>query len=115
MFQKKTHTKDPENKMREPYFALSNNAKYRGDLQINNSSKQYCCQINYSNKINALYFNHEDLIVKNIVCYLNIIFIIFYVSNQQVSNFYRFAASKDQIFHKDGKVGTDRVKAVYQN
>jgi len=50
MFQKKTHTKDPENKMSEPYFALSNNAKKVGDLKINNSSKQHCCQINYSNK-----------------------------------------------------------------
>lgn len=30
MFQKKTHTKDPENIMREPYFALSNNAKKKG-------------------------------------------------------------------------------------
>lgn len=34
------------------------------------------------------------------------------MSHQQVSNFYHFAPSKDQIFHKDGKVFTDRVIPV---
>lgn len=66
MFQKKTHTKDPEKKGHDHILAAAIMQKKKiGDLKINNSNKR-----------NTLYLNHEDSIVKKTVCYFSNIIII---------------------------------------